>query len=560
MDKNRMNGGRKTEAGLLSPVPCRLFRTVFPSAFLLFSAFCFLASCSSPEIKREVTIPGNVYNVKSEETVVKEPSVPDFVPDSEDVSPLKTRIVDVVARNTPLRDVLYVIAEATGLNLVIERGVEPETPVTMTLKNVTAEDALNTIFSSVDYFYTITNNMLVIKALDTRVFEVGRPSVIQSYNVDVGGDIIGSALASIPTSSGSSSSGSSSSSSTNTLKGSVTQSSKNDAMAFNFWDAVEKSLAVILKQPVVEAATPAAQAQPAAQQTQAAGVSPQSFTVNRMTGTIIVTASKQNLDRVEQYIDAVKKVINRQVLIEAKIIEVQLSGGLQFGIDWTQVFKNWRGVGPIAIGQTGFSSVIQQGSPAFNVNVSGSNFTALLQALQQQGEVRTLSNPRVNIMNGQTSLLSVGRSQTFISNVATSTITSGTTPVTTFTIGTSSVLSGIILGIVPYINDSGEISLTITPIISNLVQLTNSSVGQTGNQTQISLPTVDLRELSTTVKVRDGQMVIIGGLISKSENMQKNKTPGLGDIPIAGNLFTSVDNTESKSELVVVLQPVILSK
>ncbi|MBF0558692.1 MAG: pilus (MSHA type) biogenesis protein MshL [Nitrospirae bacterium] len=528
---------------------------------LLSSVFCscLLFSCAAENLKREVTIPADVYNVKPEEPIVKEPAMPDFVPASEDVSPLKTRIVDVVARNTALRDVLYVIAEATGLNLVMERGVSPETPVTMTLRNVSAEDALNTIFSSVDYFYTITNNMLVVKAQDTRIFELGRPSVIQSYNVDVGGDIIGSALAGIPSSSGSGSSGGSSSA--GSLKGSVTQSSKNDAAAFSFWDAVEKSLTVILGQPVAAPAAPAApaQGQPAAQQQAAAPVQ-QNFTVNRMTGTIVVTASKQNLDRVEQYINAIKKVINRQVLIEAKIIEVQLSDGLKYGIDWAQAFKNWRGVGPLAIGQSGFSSVVTSAMPAFKVNITGSNFSALLQALQQQGEVRTLSNPRVNIMNGQTSLLSVGRSQTFISNVSTSTPTNTANPVTTFSIGTSSVLSGIILGIVPFINDNGEISLTITPIISNLVQLTNTSVGQTGNQTQISLPTVDLRELSTTVKVRDGQMVIIGGLISKSESLQNNKMPGLGDAPYVGKLFTNVDKTESRTELVVVLQPVIIAK
>jgi len=287
----------------------------------------------------------------------------------------------------------------------------------------------------------------------------------------------------------------------------------------------------------------------------------QNFTINRMTGTIIVTASKQNLERVERYLNAIKQVINRQVLIEAKIIEVQLSDGLQYGIDWTQAVKNLKGVGPLSIGTQGFSSVVSSSSPAFNLNVSGSNFNGLLKALQQQGEVRTLSNPRVSIMNGQTSLLSVGRSQTFISNVATTTTVSTTTPLTTFTVGTSSVLSGIIIGIVPFINENGEISLTITPIISNLVSLANSSVGQSGNQTQISLPTVDLRELSTTVKVRDGQMVIIGGLISKSESLQDNKVPGLGDVPLAGTtLFTSRNKAESRSELVVVLQPTIISK
>jgi MSHA type pilus biogenesis protein MshL len=532
-------------------------RIVFCS---LSSVFCLLLSCSSLDIKREVVIPKDVYDVKAEESIVKEPAMPDFVPASEDVSPLKTRVVDVVARNTALRDVLYVIAESTGLNLVMEKGVVPETPVTMTLRNVSAEDALNTIFSSVDYFYTITNNMLVVKAQDTKIYELGRPAVIHTYSVDVGGDIIGSALAGATTTGSSSSS---SSSGAGSLKGSITQSSKNDTTAFGFWDAIEKSLTVILGgQPAPAAAAPAATTQGQPQpQPQATAPPQQNFTVNRMTGTIIVTASKQNLERVEQYLNAIKKVINRQVLIEAKIIEVQLSDGLKYGIDWTQAVKNLKGVGPLSLGPQSFSSAVSSALPAFNLNITGSNFNALIKALQQQGEVRTLSNPRVNIMNGQTSLLSVGRSQTFISNVATSTPTNVASPVTTFTVGTSSVLSGIILGIVPFINDNGEISLTITPIISNLVQLTNTSVGQTGNQTQISLPTVDLRELSTTVKVRDGQMVIIGGLISKNESMQDSKVPGLGDAPVAGKLlFTSRDKTESRSELVVILQPVIISK
>ncbi|MDI6728297.1 MAG: hypothetical protein QMD44_05130, partial [Thermodesulfovibrionales bacterium] len=167
----------------------------------------------------------------------------------------------------------------------------------------------------------------------------------------------------------------------------------------------------------------------------------------------------------------------------------------------------------------------------------------------------------VNIMNGQTALLSVGRNVSFISKVETTTTTAaGATPTTTFTVTTSNILSGIIIGIVPYINENGEISLTITPIISDLIQLQDKTIGSGTSQTQISLPTVDLRELSTTVKVKDGQMIIIGGLISKKENLQDNKVPGLGDIPLLGEAFKSRDKSESRSELVVVLQPVLVSR
>lgn len=528
---------------------------------LFFWASGLLLSCSSMDIKRdEVTIPQQVYEVRKEEPVVKEPAMPDFVPATEDMSPLKTRIVDIVARHTALRDALYVIAEATGLNLVIEKGVASETPVTMTLRHVTAEDALQAVLSSADYFYAINNNMLVVKAVDTKIYELGRPSVIQSYNVDLGGDIFGSALAAGATGSGAGQQQSQQSGTTN-IKGNITQSAKNDPAAFGFWDAIEKSIANILgiqAGPLAASAAPPGQGQIYAAEISA---SRQSFTVNRLAGTIIVTASKRNLERIDQYLGAVKKVINRQVLIEAKIIEVQLSNGLQYGIDWTQALSKWSGIyNSASFGTKNFASVVSTGSAAFNVALAG-NLTLLLNALQQQGEVRTLSNPRVNIMNGQTSLLTVGRSNTFISNVNTSTTAvAGASPITTFTIGTSTVLSGIMIGIVPFISEDGEISLTITPIVSNLVQLQNTSVGQSGNQTQISLPTIDLRELSTTVKVRDGQMVIIGGLISQTESLQDNKVPGIGAVPGVGQLFTSRNKSENRSELVVVLQPAIISK
>lgn len=499
------------------------------------------AGCASTDIKREIRIPEEVREIKPERPAPSEPKIPEFIPVTEDISPVKTRIVDIVARNTPLRDVLHVIAEATGLNLVMEKGVAAETPITLTLKNVSAEDALNTIFTSVDYFYAVKDNMLVVKAVDTRIFELGHPAIVQTYSVDVGGDILGGATGSLAA-------GGTTTGGTTTIKGNITQTSKSDATAFNFWDAIEKSVASILGTTAT-----AAPGQTSAIQ--------QSFTINRLTGTIFVTATKRNLERVEQYINTVKKVISRQVLVEAKIIEVQLSEGLKYGIDWSFVNRTM-GSGEINITTSGFSSVVPLTSPNINFGITrGASFSTLLQALKQQGEVRTLSNPRVNIMNGQTALLSVGRNVSFISKVETTTTTAaGATPTTTFTVQTSNILSGIIIGIVPYINENGEISLTITPIISDLIQLQDKIIGSGTSQTQISLPTVDLRELSTTVKVRDGQMIIIGGLISKKENLQDNKVPGLGDIPLLGEAFKSRDKLESRTELVVVLQPVLVSR
>ncbi len=177
------------------------------------------------------------------------------------------------------------------------------------------------------------------------------------------------------------------------------------------------------------------------------------------------------------------------------------------------------------------------------------NIKALVNALQQQGDVRLLSNPRVNMMNGQTAVLTVGRNTAYISSIESTTL-QGTNPVVTFSVGTSSILSGITIGIVPFVNDVGEISLTITPIVSELISLDTKNIGSPLQQLQISLPAVDLRELSTTAKVRDGQIVVIGGLTARRERVKENQTPFLGRLPLLGGLFRSSDRGEDTTELV----------
>jgi MSHA biogenesis protein MshL len=459
---------------------------------------------------------------------------PDYVPAQEDISPLKTRIVDLAARNTPLRDVLFIVAEATGLNLVMDRNVSPEIPVTLNLKNVTAEDALNRIFTSVDYFYVIKDNMLLIKATETKTFELGHPAVVQTYSTDMGGDILGAAM----------SGGAGGAAGGSHLKGAISQKTESDKSAFNFWETIEKSIEKILG--------PAGDASASVQQ---------SFSVNRLMGTIVVTATRKNLEKVENYIETIKKVMNRQVLVEAKVIEVALSDSLQFGIDWNSLltFNDIRTANFAGIAAPTASS------PVFIAGTTAADFSALLKAIQVQGETRILSNPRLNIMNGQTAILGVGRNTSYISKMETTQQNvAGTAPTITFTVDTGSVLSGIMIGIVPYISESGEISLSITPIISDLVKLDSQSFGETdtaGNRPYlIQLPQIDLRQMSTTVKVRSGQTVIIGGLISKREGVADSQVPAIGDIPILGYFFKSRDKSVKKTELVLLIQPIIISR
>ena len=531
--------------------------------FLLLFGSCFIfMSCSTDPMntKKEVKIPEEFRQTTPYPQAVNQPppappKAPDFVPVAEDVSPIKTRIVDITARKTPLRDVLHVIADATSLNLVMEKGVDPETEVNLTLKNVTAEFALNTIFAAVDYFYKVEENLLVVKAFDTKIFELGHPPITQAYEVDVGGDILGGAMSINP--SGSSGGGGGSTA----MKGNISQSVKSDDTAFKFWDAVEKSLGSLLGSQTTG--------------TSQAG-SGQGFTVNRLTGTVYVTASKKDLKKVEDYLGTVRKVIGRQVLIEAKVIEVKLQDDFQFGIDWTMVDRYLatmvdgatRIKSTFTYSTTQFKNVVSGAGPVFaiagDLNFGGSktDLSFILNALQQQGDIRTLSNPKLNIMNGQTALLSVGRNQAYISKVETTTSGAGTSsPTITYTVTTNTILSGTMIGMIPFIDENGEISLTITPIISDLVKLTPQTIGASKSSAalDIQLPTVDLRELSTTVKVRNGDIIAIGGLISKRESVVDSQVPFLGSIPYLGYFFKSRDKQEQRIELVIIIQPILVN-
>ncbi len=521
---------------------------------LLILLLLFLHACSGMEMKGEIKIP-QIDFPKKEEIVKKEvPS--DFRIETEDITPLKMKRVSVNTRHTPMRDILLVLCKDAGLNLVIEKDVDPNIPITLFLSNVTLKDALDAVFSSTDYFYKVERNMLLVKDTDTKIFHLSIIPIQQNYSTDVGGDILGGVTGQLP--------GTTGTTGTTVLKGNISKSERTDDAAYKFWDSIEKALSTIFG----TSASPRVVTQPGQPVQTITGQSRENYVINRMTGTIMVTATKKNMKKVEEYLETVKKVMSRQVLIEAKVIEVTLSKSLKYGIDWSFLREWSHGTHTWSIGgaTSGFTNVIGSGDPYSKIQFSLTTtaireFSSLIKALGEFGDVRTLSNPRVSIMNGQTSLFTVGRNHAFISKAQSNVTTSATgSPIITYTVETSNLLSGLIIGIVPYIDDKGEISLTITPIVSNLIAMQSATFGTPEAQTVIQLPRVDLRELSTTVKVMDGEIIIIGGMIKKEESFSENKMPLLGDIPVVGEFFKSKDKEESNTELVILLQPRIISQ
>ncbi len=450
---------------------------------------------------------------------------------AEELTPLDTKIISLSLQNNPMKEAVYAIAAATGLNVVMQPEVDPETPITLRLSGVTAAEALQTTLSSINYFYTLKGNILIISALDTKIFEMGRPSVIQQYSVSVGGDILGAAK-----------------DSDSGVTGDVAQKISSDNSAFKFWDTLEKSLKGIL-----------APAPGALDSEKVSSV----LTIDRMTGTIMVTSTRNNLDKVERFLARVRGILNRQVIIEARIMEVKLTDGLKYGIDWSFLGGGVQGLGKIGVGTAKFTDLLANAAN-FNFSITGGDFTSILKALKEQGDINILSNPRLNIMNGQTAILSVGRKVDFISRVESTILESsgGTTPTVTFSVETGSILSGIMFGIVPYIEDGGhEVTLAITPVVSDLVRLEDKKIGEVGaNSIEITLPTVDLREMSTTVKVGSGDMVIIGGLIEKKSSTEDKSVPLLSRLPFIGAAFRSRDKSNSKTELVIMIKPVVIAR
>jgi|Deesub1362B_J571_1020462.scaffolds.fasta_scaffold00104_7 MSHA type pilus biogenesis protein MshL len=451
------------------------------------------------------------------------PAEGEFIPAEEEISPLN-ETVSISVSSAPLKDVLRSIADTVDLNLVMQKGVDPNTPITLSLRDVTAREAIDIILSSTDYFYDIEGNILYVKATDTRVYEFGHTSVIQRYDIDVGGDILGGGGGT----------------ETSQITGKVSLRGTSAEEHMDIWKAVEKGLKQILDSSDSGQSTTA------------------SFSINRMTGTIVVTGTKVQLKKVEKYLNRLKQVLNRQVIIEARIVEVRLNEGLRYGI-------NWDSLGNLTYGFrakfNNFAEIVKSEEPNIELSITRFNFNALMRALEEMGEVRVLSNPRVNLMNGQIALLTVGRSVNIISRVEiTTTATTAATSQTTFSTETENLLSGIIIGIAPYIHEDGTVSMTITPIISELVSLERRQIGEVGqNKIELTLPTVDLRELSTTVRVRDGEMVLIGGLISTKEETKDYQVPFFGRIPIIGSIFKSHSSGKSRSELVIMLKPTIVS-
>ncbi len=267
-----------------------------------------------------------------------------------------------------------------------------------------------------------------------------------------------------------------------------------------------------------------------------------SLHVNRAAGTIMVRHYTDVLDEIGEYLDAIEEIAQRQVLIEAQIVEVVMHDNYAAGIDWNTVFDDL-GVG---LGQT----VGAGGINIMQATISRNNFNAVIGAFANQGEVNVLSSPSVVTLNNQMALLSVGTQEVFFT---TTTVFNGQGNLAQTITTPSTVTNGVILSVTPQVAADGVVTMSIQPAVTNLAGFETSPNGD-------RFPRMDVRVSDHVIRVPEGETIFIGGLLEDVISEDETKTPLLGDIPILGNLFKRVDKESRKADLIVMITPTILNE
>jgi len=275
---------------------------------------------------------------------------------------------------------------------------------------------------------------------------------------------------------------------------------------------------------------------------------------------VLGTAKQQEL--VQQYLDRVMQSAQRQVMIEATIVEVSLKDQYRMGIDWSKALQGATGwtINTLGAGTNALAGALTPFIQATYTNTGSNGFTAVIDLLESFGNTRVLSSPKLMALNNQTALLKVVNNLVYF-NVKADTVTTanvGTT--TTYTTTPQTVPVGIVMSVLPQINENGMVSLTVRPTISRQVGTVadpNPDLKDAGVTN--SVPVIQVREMESLLQVRSGQTVILGGLILDDRQDARDGIPGLSRPEGIGALFGQHERINSQNELVIFLRPIVVS-
>lgn len=286
-------------------------------------------------------------------------------------------------------------------------------------------------------------------------------------------------------------------------------------------------------------------------------------------GLVTVRAYPKELKAVREFLDQSGEHLKRQVVLEARILEVSLNEGYEQGVDWSGLSASWDGGKGITGGGSLMDSpIVSTPNQIFRAlgggagfTISDGNFNVAVSLLKTQGDVNTLSSPRVTATNNQKAVIKVGTDEYFVTNASTTTTTSGTSaPIVTPNVELTPFFSGIALDVTPQIDEQGKVLLHIHPsVIDTEEQSKTISVG-TADPLVLPLAKSSIRESDTVVQANNGDIIVIGGLMKTDRQEIVSKVPLLGDIPWVGEAFTNRRESNRKVELVILLKPTVVEK
>ncbi|WP_040727909.1 pilus (MSHA type) biogenesis protein MshL [Thiomicrorhabdus sp. Kp2] len=530
--------------------------------------------CQESSVKRDPIAPPVSEKLAPSGHIQPKAHVEDLVPNSSSIPSLTNSSIpklpplnglgsqdnySISAVNVPVGELLFKLAKDAGKEMDIYAGIQGN--VTINAINQPLESILERISDQVGFMFEVDAQTMKIKPdfPEWRNYNVDYVNIKKSSK-----DIIDMKMT-VSSSTGTSTGSGSTSSSTK-----VTVDSEHD-----FWKNLEKNIqllaqldpnanrVILPQQP--DGGQPRGTPQPAL-----SSVS-QNTVINPEAGVISVYTTSNKHKSIKKYIDEVSLRAQRQVLIEATVVEVELNDLYQAGINWSffgdRAFGNDGGLSissPFSGPSDGFSIDTLDSTGTPGAVISGDwNILANLKMLKQFGDTKVLSSPKIMAINNQTALLKV------VNNVVYFTVEVTTTVGTTTTAGTSTyeteintVPVGFTMSVTPFVSEEGDVTLNVRPTISSIVEYLQdpnpSLVDSNGDKIQSLIPVIQEKEMSSVLRLKDRQTAVIGGLIEDKNVNDKTGLPWVGDVPVLGDLFSVRSNSTKKTELVIFIRPVIV--
>ncbi len=553
-----------------------------------FSVTLLLAGCAAPPAPP-------ISNSHLQVAPVVAGSAPEFaiappLPPPPRVAP-NQEVYSVVMQNVNVQDLLFALARDARINVDIHPSISGT--VTMNVRDQTLTEILERVARQVDLRYEMQgNNLSILPDLPyLKNYRVDYPNIQRNSAISISTSTNVASTGSAP---GQSGGGTGSNASTSE----ITSRSNN-----NFWDTLVNNIRDMLRETdkvipasvtggpapapgVAGAAAPTVSAAPvtggtapnAANASLVSGVGRTVFREaasvmsNAEAGYISVRATQFQHEKVRDFVDRVMRSARRQVLIEATIVEVDLSNRYQQGIDWSLIKPGGTAYdSSFSVRPAGPSSGLQTGGLASSLTsltlngpsiFKGYDLTGILNMLESFGTLRVLSSPKISVLNNQSSVLKVVDNKVYFTvSVTATTSTSGGNTNTRAEYNTTinTVPIGLLMSVTPQISESNEVILNLRPTISRITGYANDpspTLAQSGVVSRI--PEVQTREMESVLRVQSGGIAILGGLMQDSRNNNSDEVPILNRLPGLGNLFKYRDEASKKTELVIFLRPTVL--